>query len=171
MSNPERWALVLTAAGLSCVPDGLAPSETGPFQTGMPTITSLAWDCSVEDAAWIFEVETEAWTGGGRLWMTKDGSRLEEHRIYSDEADADGAWDRLSLELDVATSWQEASSGSSTAWRCAEADSLSYLLVVLGPQGDTEADCRIWGADVTLFAAEESLPACEALLSEADAAD
>ena len=84
MSNPERWALVLTAAGLSCVPDGLAPSETGPFQTGMPTITSLAWDCSVEDAAWIFEVETEAWTGGGRLWMTKDGSRLEEHRRRQD---------------------------------------------------------------------------------------
>lgn len=148
------------------MPEDLPAGTSDPFQEGMPTIRSVAWACDVDAAEWTFEVETERWTGGGRLWMTREHDRVEDHRFYSDEADPDGAWDRLSLELDVATSWQEASGGSSTAWRCADAEDLSFLLVVYGPRGSNEADCRRWGPRSEDFALHEALPACDTLLEE-----
>ncbi len=167
-SLPSGALLAGLALGSACVPDTLPPVELGPYHPGTPTITDLAWDCDVDSAEWTFTVETEKWTGGGRLWMTRDHDRVEAHPILSDEADANGEWDRLELELDVATSWQAASNGSSTAWRCAEADDVSFLLAVYGPSGNAVGDCRTWGPQREGFDADEEIPACEVVLEEVD---
>ena len=158
---------LLLSAG-ACVPADLPPAEAGPFYEGTPAITALTWGCDPDESLWSFALKTEHWTGGGNIWLTRDHTRVESHRIYSDEAAANGAWDKLLLELDVATSWDEASAGSSTGWRCVEEEDLSYLLVVYGPRGQNVADCRLWGADAAGFAEDTGVPACETWLETED---
>jgi len=73
---------------------------------------------------------------------------------------ADGTWDCLSLSLDQVADWRDASSGSSSRWRCADIAELTFVLAVTDPHGDTWTDCRTWGADPTLSTQSDSITDC-----------
>jgi hypothetical protein len=126
-------------------------AQDGPFFDGEPTITALTWGCVVEDSEWLFNITTDHWTGGGRIYMTDDLTVIEEHRVRSVGAEADGSADALELSLDVVSDWRDASASSSTRWRCDDLDRLTFLATVFTPDGDSRSDCRVWGADPLLW--------------------
>lgn len=153
---------------LGCTAAPTSAEDAGPFYDAAPAITALQWSCDVEASEWSFEITTEHWTGGGRVYMARDAATLEEHRVRSVGAAADGSTDSLALELDIVADWRDASSGASTRWRCDEQDALSFLVTVLTPDGSSQADCRVWGADLLLWEAVAQVDGCETILEEPD---
>lgn len=109
-----------------------------------PTITSAAVSCEAAAARWALVVETDAWTGGGSLWLSDDGTYVEQHDFGSYEAAIDGSADRLKLTLAVAESFQEVRAGSSTWFNCGH-PALQGLLVVRSRDGAAVTDCRSFG--------------------------
>lgn len=162
-------ALILLA-GCAQSPVPAATDSAGAAEAGRPDplITSVTLSCDAADAAWSLEVLADAWTGGGNLWMARDTSRVERHRVPSVAAEADGSGDRLSLGLTVVADWRYQVSGSSTAWRCADAEELSFLVAIYTTDGDGRADCRTWGRDPTLWERTEDVTACDTVLEQED---
>ena len=146
--------------GSTTLPDPLSGAD--------PRISSVRWDCDPERSAWLFTIEADAWTGGGTAWIARDADRYEEHRIRSVKAAADGSSDILELELDVVADWRDASPGTSTAWRCADAASLTFQVAIKETSGDDQTDCRTWGASPDLWDAFAGVPACEVRLTITD---
>ena len=172
--NRHILGLFVGLVGSGCLPEFKGGSGTGEyFYEGTPIITNLSWDCENEDALWTFVVYTDAWTGGGKLWMGDDESTVETHKIYSAKAASDGTSDKLKLELEVVADWRDATNGSSTGWQCDEAEDLSYLLVVYDGTGSEVTDCRYWGTETDLWEAEslENVPTCETLFEEESSGD
>ncbi|MDI7269006.1 MAG: hypothetical protein QME96_13540 [Myxococcota bacterium] len=149
-------------AFLACVPRDLPKADTdGPFVEGTPAIEALSWACDPGAARWTFEARTDAWTGGGKLWVARTVDDIEKHRVYSDSAAGDGSWDCLVLDLDVVADWRDAEGGTSIRWHCSDALELSFTLQVDDPRGATTTDCRTWGADPALWAESDDVPDCE----------
>jgi hypothetical protein len=155
-------------AGLSVLlagcggPDGHAPVGDPPWPPeAWPEITAISAECDVYASEWTFEVKTMYWTGSGRLWLATTVERAERHALPSVEAEADGSADRLKLTLDVVRDWRNAVSGSSTAYRCGQAEALSYLVQVYTPDGEEVADCRSWGFDPEIWSAVDGSAACD----------
>ena len=142
--------------------------DAGPFYDGSPLITELSWGCTLEDSEWAFTVLTEHWTGGGRVFMARDVDSIEEHRIRSVGAQADGSADKLSLSLDIVADWRDAVAGASTQWRCDDLASLSFLVTIFTPDGSQRADCRTWGADPLLWDGTDRVEGCQTILEDAD---
>lgn len=167
------WSEPLLALLLGCATTAAeGEAEETATEATAPSITALAWSCDPAEASWLFTVETDAWTGAGALWMAEDAGRWERHRVPSVSAEADGSRDRLELQLSTVADWRYQVSGSSTAWRCAEAEALSFQLAVYTRDGDERADCRVWGADPTLWDRLDEVPDCAELWEEpADSAD
>jgi hypothetical protein len=160
-------ALVVALALVACAePTGPGLEKDAPFHDGVPVITALTWSCDADSAKWDLAVETEGWTGGGRLWIARDADDADKHDVYSDKADADGAWDCLSLDLDVVADWRDAQSGQSTAFPCSDQDALSYLFVAYTPDASETADCRAWGADGSLWGEVGGSDPCETALGD-----
>ena len=145
-----------------------ALEETGPFYDASPLITDVSWGCDVEASEWTFSVLTEHWTGGGRTFMARDVDTIEEHRVLSVGAQADGSADKLSLSLDIVADWRDAVDGTSTQWRCDDLASLSFMVTILTPDGSQRADCRAWGADPLLWEGTEEIEGCQTLLEDSD---
>lgn len=139
------------------------PDQAGPFHEGDPSISGLSLTCDTEAAKWSLDLRTVGWTGGGRLYIAARADQVELHNLSSDKADRDGAWDCLDLSLSIAPDWQDASSGSSTRWRCADAPALSFALIAYDPTSDHASDCRVWGADPGLWSTIEGGPSCDTL--------
>jgi hypothetical protein len=128
-----------------------------------PAITTATVACDAENAEWAFAVATDAWTGNGQLLWTTDGDYLEKHTLYSSEAAEDGSWDHLDLELSIVADWQDAASGSSTAFNCSDSGLTGILRVFTRTGGDV-ADCRVFGTEVERWDAWDLGATCETVL-------
>jgi len=109
-----------------------------------PQFTDVSVSCDADAAKWHFTADTDAWTGNGQVILSADGNYVEAHGLRSKAADAQGAWDQLSLDLSIMADWRNASPGSSTAFNCLT-PGLSGILRVFEVDGSTEADCRAFG--------------------------
>lgn len=156
---------------VACATPGIGGGETGDTEGALsraaPSVTQLDWACDAQDARWSFTADTDAWTGGGSLWIAKNSDRVEKHRVPSTTAAVDGSSDHLALTLSVVADWRYQVSGSSTAWRCSDQDALSFQLAIYDADGGARADCRSWGADPELWSRLDDVPDCDTLL-EAD---
>ena len=134
---------------------------------GPPEITALDWGCDVDAEQWSFTVDTTWWTGDGRVWMSRGGDPSERHGLGSTRAASDGSTDHLVLTLGIVADWRDAVSGSTTRFRCDDADKLSYLVLVYTRDGGDVGDCRRWGDDV--WSEVDGAPGCDSVLeSETD---
>ncbi len=157
--------LALLLLPLACLTaPSVEPDQAGPFHEGNPLISGISAACDAEAGRWTFRLRTVGWTGGARVYIASGPAQIEQHNLSSDKADRDGAWDCLDLSLAISPDWQEASSGASTRWRCDDAPALSFALVAYDPHGDHVSDCRVWGADPTVWASVEGGPACDIVL-------
>ena len=146
----------LPCAGVSCVllsgclqaPPGSTGTDSD-FYDGPTQIEALSVSCSAADDLWTVQVDTAGWTAGGIFAWTADGLYIEEHDLYSDEADFYGAWDLLLAELAVSADPQAASRNSSTALLCdpPTREGLRGWLSIYDPETEEPVDCRIWGED------------------------
>lgn len=116
-------------------------------------------------------MDTAGWTGGGALWMAKTSDHVERHGLPSVSAAADGSTDRLSLSLAVVADWRYVAEGSSTVFRCAEQEQVSFDLVIYTSDGSERTDCRAWGADPDLWSELDDVPDCDQLLIDTAGAD
>lgn len=139
--------LCVCLSSAACEKPTFYDSEGTDFYTGDTSIDALDVGCSAEDDAWTIQVDTVGWTAGGEMVWTADGVYLEEHNIISDEADADGAWDLLLLELSVVADPRNQSKSSSTALLCdtPTREALRGWLIILDPETEEAIDCRTWG--------------------------
>ena len=135
--------------------------QTGPFYDTEPVITDVTCECDVLEAEWAFVVSTDGWTGGGTLWIAENLDTIEKHSITSTLAAEDGTWDNLKLDLAVENDWRNASSGSSTRWRCADTESLTMVVWVYASGTGDEADCLTWGMDTDLWADTSTVTPCD----------
>jgi hypothetical protein len=127
---------------------------------GVPAIVSASADCNPQQAQWRFELDTDAWTGGGALLWSANGSWVEEHRLDSKEAADDGSSDHLELALTIVPDWRDQEANASTALNC-ETPGLGGVLTVFARDGKTVADCRFLGDDQAAFDAWELGVGCE----------
>ena len=149
---------------VGCVPVNSSDPEVVPFHAETPQIEALSVECDSIDGEWIFRIQTTGWTGGGRLYMARDATTVEQHKIGSTEASASGQWDCLIEELDVSEDWTLAQSGSSTRWLCSDETSLSFLVQVDDARAEDVADCATWGADPSLWSEVDGVEDCEEIL-------
>ena len=129
---------------LACAPDP-APAADG-LTLEPPHITAAEVACDPQDAIWRFGVDTDAWTGNGRLIWSTDGRYIEYHDIDSVVSAPDGTSDQLELVLGVVADRAFVIPDSTTFFNCAE-PGLSAVLRVLGPEGEVVTDCRGFGGD------------------------
>ena len=161
--NVRMGCLLLAASACRIEPRGVrAP---GPFHDGDPAVLGLEPVCDREAARWRLAAETDAWTSGGALFITRDGSEVERHTVYSGRAAANGSWDCLDLSLGQEASRVDVQPGSSTRWFCRDAEALSFLFVVRDTADEAWTDCRAWGADPGLWAEVDDVPACDQLVT------
>lgn len=138
------------------------PAPEGPFFDGNPGVVALSLTCDADAARWRLRAETDAWTGGGALFVA-DGERVERHTVSSSEAAGDGAWDCLDLNLSQAADPDDAASGGATRWLCRDEPDLRFLFVVSDTDGTEFTDCLAWGANPAAWADEPEVPACDAV--------
>ena len=139
----------------------LTEGAGNPFYSEPPTIESVSFDCDPEQSNWSFDVFTEHWTGGGRLWIAKTIDLVERHRMTSKEAAADGSSDHLSLKVGIEPDWRDASPDKTTRWLCRDVTDLTFSIVVYDPTGSEIKDCRTWGADTEIWTQIDGTFACE----------
>lgn len=143
---------------------GCAPEEaSGPQQGGLsplkaPTIVDHTIRCDVDKAEWEVEVLTDAWTSGGKIHWTVDGTYVEKKTIPSLAAAEDGSWDQLQASFDVVDNWRKAGA-KSTAFGCTE--DVASLLIIFDMDGQ-RSDC-IDEADDDLLWASVGVTPCEAI--------
>lgn len=130
---------------LGCVTS--APDTgVGDVPSTPPTITDITLGCAGESGKWTIDVVTDAWSGGGSLYLSRDGAYVEEHPIYSVESAVDGTMDHLKATLALAADVQDVHEGSSTAFNCGTPD-LEGLFVLRDRAGSQITDCRDFGPD------------------------
>ena len=118
-----------------------------------PNIVDFSFECSEEEELWNFEVQTDAWTGNGLLWMRDTAGQEEEHPLISQGAPRDGSSDTLEIELFIVGDWRDAQRGKSTRWPCTE-DDLSMIIEIYHPKERHSTDCTTSGPEWP----EESAP-------------
>jgi hypothetical protein len=141
----------LIAALLAACTTPTNPEKQGPFFDDPATISDIAFGCDEKAATWTLVVDTQYWTAGGRLYMGRDATDVESHKVYSTSAAADGSSDHLELELGIVADFRDVVLGSTSAWLCADQPDLSFLVSVQLADGSDRADCRTWGVDPTIF--------------------
>ncbi len=144
-----------------CAPVNSATQPAVWEDPASPTLAEMSVNCVVEEERWEVRVLASAWSGGGMLTVARSAERVEQHPIPSSIAAADGSWDCLGADLQIVADWRDAASGSSTGWRCADEEELSFHLTLDDASGGAVADCSVFGDDPTVFDAFEELEACE----------
>lgn len=150
-------ALLVGLAGVSaCItPQGEDAGIVDPTSLPQPTITTVDLSCDREAGRWSVDVRTSAWTGGGGLVWTTDGTYVERHDgLRSVRAGADGLSDRLALDVTIVDDVRGAASGR-TVLRCASNPVVAVFVESLDGQ---VVDCVRLSDDGRLDGAEE-LPA------------
>lgn len=121
-------------------------ADSGVFEPGeaLPTLSEVEVVCDASGPAWLLDLHTNAWTGGGKLWLSTDGAYVEAHPILSKEAAIDGSADHLELKLTIVSDFRDVAAGSRTAFNCGTPE-LAGLLIVYGTDAETVGDCRAFG--------------------------
>jgi hypothetical protein len=135
------------------IPDDLSNLSTSP-----PVITEVSWSCDADLERWRLDITCDAWSNGGRLYLSNDFSYTEEHQIKSRKSAADGSWDELRLDLYVTTDWREVTGGSSTAFDCTEEP--NGLFIIYDRDGKT-VDCRLFGENPSGWRDVQGAPECD----------
>lgn len=138
--------IVLRCAPLlfsACLPSRGPFVDTGPGPAE-PLITGASVSCDAEAASWSFEVDADAWTGGGDLWLSIDGAYVETHELMSTGAAGDGSADHLERELDVVPDFRDVVADSTTLFNC-ETPGLLGVLRIFRRDGESVSDCRVYG--------------------------
>lgn len=157
--------------GISGMAGGcIQPSDpvAGPFYEGTPLLQGLTLVCDQATASWSLAAETDAWTGGATLYLTRSGREVEQHRVESALAAGDGSWDCLEATLGQSVDRRDHVPGAVTRWLCSEEPELSFLFVVVDPTGASRTDCVAWGANPAVWDTVEGVPACPAVSSDDD---
>ena len=110
-----------------------------------PQIVDFSSSCDESQDSWIFNVESDAWTGNGLLWLRDPDGFEEEHPLISTGAEADGSKDYLEIELLIVGDWRDAQRGKSTRWPCDMQEDLSMLVEIYHPKYHTATDCLYVG--------------------------
>ena len=134
-------------------------AHLGPWHDGAPAIEGIELSCDPVDARWELRVRTDAWAAGAFLWVTADGMVVEKHTAASIESAEDGTEDCLRARIGLAVQPADASDGTSR-WLCEDANRLSYVLAVSDSRDTAFTDCRIWGADASVWSGTPGPPAC-----------
>jgi hypothetical protein len=111
---------------------------------GPPSITSAEVSCDVDSETWTFHVDTDAWTGGGWVWLS-DGEYVEKTRMPSVAAARDGSSDELEVKLALKVDFR---SSGGTVFPCA---SDPYGLLFVDDVDDAIVDCRWFGPDNSVW--------------------
>ena len=119
-----------------------------------PNIIEFSYECTEEKDLWSFEVQTDAWTGNGLIWIRDTFGQEEEHPLISQGASRDGSSDTLEIELFIVGDWRDAQRGKSTRWPCAEEEDLSMIVEIYHPKEHNPTDCLTTGPEWP----EESAP-------------
>ena len=150
------WPSLLACVGCASYPalgDPLVVPDPGP-----PSITALGLSCDNEAGRWRLEVETDAWTSGGELIWTVDGSYVERFGgLRSVQAQADGHGDTLRLDINIVEDWRQTGDGGPTAFVCS-ADVTAFIYVA-DLRGEV-TDCRSVGPNAVVLAAVSGTPPC-----------
>lgn len=156
--------LLSLAACIRPMPDG-APD---PLDAGPPSITGVDLRCDPSSDRFTLRVRTDAWAATSRLWLARSVEEVEFHRGVSVAAAADGSADCLQLGVAAAEDPEEARPDASTRFRCSDWEDLSFLVSVTDLDATTVTDCRVFGADPTLWERVPQGPACTVPLVAAD---
>ena len=143
------WTLVAAASLPGCAQPEVDSGFPEPADTS-PRITEATVSCDGDAGKWAFDVHTDAWTGGGTLWMSTDGVYVEKSSLGSVAAAEDGSADELKLSLTVVSDFGEVSAGSSTVFNCGTSG-VEGLFVVKTRTGDAWSDCRVFGDDAGVW--------------------
>ena len=143
-----------------CVPVNTINPENSVFFDDDPTIVALDYSCDSDDGQWAFQFQTSGWTGGGRVFMARSADSIEQHKLFSAEAAANGDWDCLIETLSISEDWTLAQTGTSTRWLCSDLDELSFMVQVDTANGSSIADCAVWGANPGLWENVDELTPC-----------
>lgn len=122
------------------------------------SITSLTVMCEGGSGVWTIDANTDAWSGGGQLTLSANGTYVEAHPIPSVDAALDGSSDHLHTELAVVADFRDVSVGGSTWFNCGT-PGLQGLFIVYSRDGERVTDCRRFGVDAALWA-EWNLDSC-----------
>lgn len=163
-----RALALLPCAALASACIQPSDPQQGPFYEGDPALVGLALVCDQDRGAWELRSEADFWTGGGTLYVTRDGTEVENHRVASVLSAGDGSWDCLTATLAQSVDRRDFSSGSTSRWLCDDAAALSFLFVVVDPTGESETDCLAWGADPGVWATVDAVPACDVAQADDD---
>ena len=157
LSPRDLVAGALVLGGACTLPGGTLPETGQTVELSDPKLTALDVACSTDEDEWVIEANASSWTAGAELVWTTDGEYVETHAVPSVEADADGLADRLKLTLAVADDFRTVTSGSSTAFRCAEEP--AWVLTLWNTYGDA-THCAFGGGDPELWRGLPEPPAC-----------
>jgi hypothetical protein len=164
-----RYVFALAALAACSGPDdkGGQSGETG---TTGPTecpdglyegpISIVEYSVTCENDAVVYFVETEGWTGGGRVFSqetSNDDAWADEHVLYSYEFDVCQAWDRLSTSdqeeigsIATVTDSADVVPNETTLFTCenhiTDPAVMSYAAEVYDIDGAV-VDCVAWGDD------------------------
>lgn len=107
----------------------LGEEQVIPDTNEPPEIVEIETLCDPDIGRWRFEVTTDAWSGGGDLFLTEDGEYIEEHKtLRSVRAEGDGSGDLLRAELVIIDDFRQGGGGS-TVFGCG-ASLYGWVLVV-----------------------------------------
>ena len=110
-----------------------------------PKIIDFSSACDIEEDKWVFNVESDAWTGNGLLWLRDPDGFEEEHPLISTGAEPDASRDYLEIELAIVGDWRDAQRGKSTRWPCSMHEDLSMIVEIYHPKYRTATDCLYVG--------------------------
>ena len=134
--------------------------DASEFYNEVPSLLALDYACDPVDDQWSFQFQTTGWTGGGRVFMARSAESIEQHKVFSAEAAADGSWDCLIETLSISEDWTLAQTGTSTRWLCSDQDDLSFMVQIDTANGSSIADCAVWGANPDLWETVDGLTPC-----------
>ena len=164
MKTWRRYTTPMWLFLIGCAPVNLTDAEAELFYEESAVLQASDYVCDPTNGEWTFQFQTAGWTGGGRLYVAKDSESVEQHKLFSIEAAADGSWDCLMETLQIAEDWTTAQSGSSSRWLCSDVEELSFMVEVYDATGASVADCAVWGADLELWQEVDGVTPCTEFL-------
>lgn len=132
---------------------GTVDTGTGGQPPAPSQISRVFGDCD-PDTGFDYAALTDGWTGilGFTVYRDADG-RLEDHAMSLVDVDPAGAWERWQVELSDGADVSAWTNGESSAFDCAELETLTFAILVYDDLLRT-IDCVTWGSHPTELATE-----------------
>jgi len=102
---------------LACVrPNGDTPGS-GEW-VAPPRIVEVMASCDVARQQWTFDTATDAWAGGGQVYLAIEATWVEAHSARSIAAAEDGSSDLLRAVTSLVEDYRDARDGGGTRFEC-----------------------------------------------------